>query len=124
MDADQAAFFSKMPGTLPLYEAVESMVRTVAPSAKTKVHKTQVTFFDKRAFAFVGLSIRKIRGRQDMYVILIFGLHRQAAHPLIVQSVGTRPGRWTHHVIIQSAGEVDARMEEWIGEAYGFSMRK
>jgi predicted transport protein len=124
MDADIEAYFGKVPGTLPLYEAVERAVRAVAPRAKIKVHKTQITFYDKYNFAFVWLPIRKMRGRPEVYVIMSFDLGRQETNPRIVQSVETYPGRWVHHVVIQSADEIDDQVIGWLREAYEFSLSK
>ena len=44
--------------------------------------------------------------------------------PRIVESTEPYPGRWTHHVIIQNADEVDEQVKEWIREAYHFANTK
>ncbi|MFR6217731.1 MAG: DUF5655 domain-containing protein [Enterocloster bolteae] len=34
------------------------------------------------------------------------------------------PNRWTHHVIVQSADEIDDKLMGWIREAYEFALVK
>lgn len=53
-----------------------------------------------------------------------FGLPYQKVSPRIAQSVEAYPNRWTHHVIVERAEEIDAELLGWIGEAYQFSIVK
>ncbi|MCI8813387.1 MAG: hypothetical protein HFG12_09155, partial [Oscillibacter sp.] len=34
------------------------------------------------------------------------------------------PGRWTHHIVIGSAEEIDGELMDWIWEAAEFSAQK
>ena len=113
-----------MPGALRLYEAVRDMIFSEYEDVTVKVHKTQISFSNKHGFAFVSLPYRKVKGCPDVYVILTLGLNRRLEHPRVWQSVEPYPGRWTHHVIIQSEDEVDAQIVEWIREAYQFANEK
>lgn len=39
-------------------------------------------------------------------------------------SVEAYPNRWTHHVILESASDLDETLLGWIDEAYSFSQCK
>ncbi len=124
MEQDVLLFFNRMPGALPLYEAVEGAVKAIAADAGIKVHKTQITFFDKYGFAFVSLPLRRVKGMPEVCLIVTFGLNHRVQHPRIFQSVEPYPNRWTHHVIIERPGEVDGQLTTWLREAHGFARSK
>jgi len=124
MDSDALMFFDKMPQALPLYEAVAENICGRYAGVKISVKKTQISFSNKYNFAFVSLPVRKVKNRPAVYIILTFGLCRQISHPRIAVSTEPYPNRWTHHVIIQSADEIDAQVMAWIDEAYYFSLNK
>ncbi len=44
--------------------------------------------------------------------------------PWIFQAVEPYPNRWTHHVIIQSAEEIDEELMGWVQAAYAFAQNK
>ena len=121
---EEALFFDKKPTMLPVYEEVRDMICTKFEDVKVMVKKTQIAFSNKYQFAFVSLPFRKIKGSPDLYILLTLGLGRMVDHPRIAVSVEPYPGRWTHHIIIQSKDEIDGEIKEWISEAYHFSNSK
>ena len=56
MDNDILFFFGEHMDALPIYERLENAILTRVPGVRIKVAKTQITFCNKRGFAF-GLSI-------------------------------------------------------------------
>jgi len=121
---DEFLFFDKAPGTLSLYEAVRDMIFSEFTDVNVKVSKSQISFSNKYGFAYVSLPMRKIKGCSGAYILFTFGLGRKEEHPRILISAEPYPGRWTHHVVIRSADEVDGQIREWVGEAYRFSNEK
>ena len=124
MDTDTMIFFDRLPGTLPLYEAVANQIHAEFPDVKVKVQKTQITFANKHGFAFVSLPVRRRKSWPKVCILLTFGLNRRETHPRIEISSEPYPNRWTHHVIIQSADEIDEQIMDWIREAYHFAANK
>ena len=57
-------------------------------------------------------------------MLVSFGLAAHRQSPRIRQAVEAYPGRWTHHVVVQTAEEIDRELLDWIHEAYLFSMAK
>lgn len=121
---DEIVFFESMPEALPLYEAIRDMICRDLKNVEVIVQKSQISFSNRHNFAFVWLPIRKMKGRPDIYVVLSFGLNRKMEDPRIVESTEPYPGRWTHHVLIQSKDDVDDQIKEWLREAYHFANEK
>lgn len=124
MDDFEAHFFEKMPDAIPLYEAVKNRIFSSMTDVNIKIQKSQIAFYYERNFAYVWLPVRKVKNRPEAYIILSFGLGRRLENPRITESVEAAPGRWTHHVIIQDAEEIDEEIMGWLQQAYEFSNRE
>ena len=59
---------------------------------------------------------------------LLFFLQQPAAYPLFSGRVAAKtepyPGRWTTHIVVGRAEEVDEELFAWVREAYDFAERK
>ena len=65
MNTDILFFFRERMAALPLYERFEVMILEQIPDVKIKVSKTQISFSNKRGFAFVSFApVRKAKERQ------------------------------------------------------------
>ena len=118
-------FFSKDPAALPLYEAFEARVLAEIDNVAVKVQKTQITYTNPRVFAAVSfLPVRKKAQRPDHYITVTLGLNRREGSPRIDQASEPYPGRWTHHLVIGSAEEIDDELMAWVREAYDFAAAK
>lgn len=121
VDAETAIFFHRMPQSLPLYEAFRSAVCRAYPDVAVKVQKTQISFSNRYGFAFVSLPRKKT---PDACVVISFGLPARLDSPRVLQAVEPYPDRWTHHVPVRGAEEIDAELLGWICAAYAFSATK
>lgn len=111
------------PATIPLYQAVEARILSLVP-AEVEVRKTQVSFRHGTCFAWVWPPIRPMKGRPDRYVVLTLSLGRQIEHARILESLEPYPGRWTHHLLIQSADDLDETLDGWIRDAADFARQR
>ena len=110
---------------LPMYEWLENAILTRIPDVKRKVAKTQITFADRRGFAFVSFNpCRKAKDRPPVWITVTFGLGYSKESPRIDVATEPYPGRWTHHVQVGSAEEIDEELLGWIQEAAEFSASK
>lgn len=116
MNADALLFFSAAPHALPLYEALEEAMLARWPDVTRVVQKSQIAFDNGRRFAFASL-----RGER---LIVTFGLGHRVDSPRIAQAVEPYPGRWTHHVYLETLNDLDEKLLDWIGQAYDFAARK
>lgn len=125
MTQDTILFFNKNPEALPLYEAFEQKVLSEIRDVTVKVQKTQISFSNKRNFAFASLlPVRKAKERPKVYLTITFGLSSRVDSPRIDGAVEAYPNRWTHHVMISSQEEIDGELMGWVAKAAEFSARK
>jgi predicted transport protein len=125
MTQDTILFFNKNPEALPLYEAFEQKVLSEIRDVTVKVQKTQISFSNKRNFAFASLlPVRKAKERPKVYLTITFGLSSRVDSPRIDGAVEAYPNRWTHHVMISSQEEIDGELMGWVEKAAEFSAGK
>ena len=125
MNTDVLFFFNDHMDALPLYERLEELILEQIPDAKIKVSKTQISFSNKRGFAFVSFNpCRKVNDRPDVWMTVTFGLSYRKDSPRIDVATEPYPNRWTHHVMVGSEEEIDAELMGWIREAAEFSASK
>lgn len=125
MNADILFFFNDHMDALPLYERLEELILEQIPDAKIKVSKTQISFSNKRGFAFVSFNpCRKVNDRPDVWMTVTFGLSYRKDSPRIDVVTEPYPNRWTHHVMVGSEEEIDDELMGWIYEAAEFSSSK
>ena len=125
MTLDEMMFFDRHPAALPLYEKLKGAIVTEIPFVRIEVRKTQISFFTKHMFAAASFApVRKAKDRPEPFLTVTFGLSYRADSPRIDAAAEPYPGRWTHHVMIGSAEEVDAELMGWIREAAAFSALK
>ena len=125
MDNDILSFFGEHMDALPNYERLENAILTRVPDVKIKEAKTQITFANKRGFAFVSFNpCRKAKDRPAVWMTVTFGLGYHKESPRIYVATEPYPGRWTHHVMVGSVDEIDEELLGWIQEAADFSAAK
>ena len=125
MDSDILFFFGERMEALPMYERLEEAILTRIPNVKIKVAKTQITFANKRGFAFVSFNpCRRAKERPPVWMTVTFGLGYRKEFPRIDVATEPYPGRWTHHVMVGSVDEIDKELMGWIQEEADFSATK
>jgi len=124
MDGAILSFFSGHEAALPLYAALEERLRETVGEWETRVQKTQISFYRRHLFACVSfLPVRRTQDRPRAFMTVTFGLPSRLPSERIDQAVEARPGRWTHHVLIGSAEEIDGELMGWIKAAAAFAER-
>ncbi len=116
--------FEKAPHMLPLYLQLEKRICDTFENVTTKIGKTQVSFFNRRGFAWIWPPFTRRKGWPKEFLGVTFGLGKRTEHPRIVESVEPYPGRWTHHVLIVSEKEIDEQLMDWLRESYFFALTK
>ena len=125
MSSDILFFFGEHMDALPIYEKLEERILAQIPDVKIKVAKTQITFANKRGFAFVSFNpCRKAADRPETWLTVTFGLGYRKESPRIDVATEPYPNRWTHHVMVGSPDEIDGELMDWIKEAAAFSAGK
>ena len=125
MNSDILFFFGEHREALPIYEKLEEQILAQIPDVKIKVAKTQITFANKRGFAFVSFNpCRRVAQRPKVWMTVTFGLGYRKESPRIDVATEPYPGRWIHHVMVGCVEEIDEELMDWIHEAAEFSAGK
>lgn len=122
---DVPFFFRSSPLALPLYLALEERILTAFPETHIRVQKTQISFSNRRNFAFASLlPARRAALRPDPFLTVTVGLSQRLESPRVDAASEPYPGRWTHHIVIGSEEEIDGELMGWIRQAAEFSAGK
>ena len=125
MNTDILFFFNDHMNALPLYERLETLILEQIPDVKITVSKTQISFSNKRNFAFVSFNpCRKAKERPHVWMTITFGLGYRKDSPRIDAATEPCPNRWTHHMMVGSVEEINDELMGWIREAAEFSASK
>ena len=125
MTAEELLFFDGKPDALPIYTAFREAVLSWIPDARIETKKTQISFFRKFMFAAVSFAaVRKAKDHPKPYLTVTFGLPHRLESARIDAAAEPYPNRWTHHVMIGTAKEIDGELLSWIQEAAVFAGRK
>ena len=125
MNSDILVFFGAHMDALDMYEKLEEQILAGIPDVKIRLAKTQITFANKRGFAFASFNpCRRAAQRPKVWMTISFGLGYRKESPRIDAATEAYPGRWTHHVMVGSVDEIDEELMNWIKEAAEFSAGK
>ncbi|WP_147535819.1 DUF5655 domain-containing protein [Bacillus marasmi] len=114
------AFFSNHNDHFSLFQALERMISSIGP-ATVEVHKTEISFGTKAKFAWLWYPPSGSK-RPPNSIVLTFSVGRRLKNKRFTEIVEPYPGRFTHHVIIESEAELDKEVFTWMCEAYTFSL--
>lgn len=122
---DLFSFFDVHPAALPLYEAFENRLLEEFPETSIRVQKTQITFSNRHVYACVSFQrVRKKADLPDPYIVVTLGLPYPLESGRVAGKAEPYPGRWTTHIVIGNAGEIDGELFSWVRQAYHFSESK
>ena len=121
---DVLFFFDGKPAELALYETLFRHMEEVFPDASVKVQKSQISFYGRHLFGAVSLPVRRKKNWPEHCIVVTIGLSHPLESPRGAVSVEPYPGRWTNHVLVSEASQVDEELLEWLNEAWAFAESK
>ena len=122
---DTLMFFDKHPDAFPLYSRFEEALCAGFPDTNKRVQKTQITFTNRHVFACVSFArVKKKAELPDPYIVITLGLPYPLESERVAVKTEPYPGRWTTHIVVGSADEIDEELLSWVGQAYAFSDSK
>ena len=121
---DVLFFFDGKPAELALYETMFRHMEEVFPDASVKVQKSQISFYGRHLFGAVSLPVRRKKNWPEHCIVVTIGLSHPLESPRAAVSVEPYPGRWTNHVLVSEASQVDEELLEWLNEAWAFAESK
>jgi hypothetical protein len=120
LESDTLFFFDGRPDALALYEALTDLMKKTLPEFTVKVQKSQISFYNRHLFAMVSLPRRK----SERGLIVSFGLGDRLDSSRVAVATEPYPNRWTHHVPVTEATQLDEELLGWLREAYDFAAAK
>ena len=118
LSLEELFFFDGKPEALALYERLRAALLSQIGAERIEVIKTQISFYGRRLFAAVSfLPVRRAALRPSAFITLTFGLRYRHDSSRVDAAVEARPNRWTHHVMISRADEIDEELLVWIRES-------
>lgn len=125
MTPDELFFFDADPGALPLYALLKEKLLSLLPETLIEVKRTQISFRNRYLFAAVSFTpVRKKKERPPHYLTVTIMLPSRLESSRVDAAVEPYPQRWTHHVMIGSAEEIDDKLLNWLREAAAFAAIK
>lgn len=122
--SDMLLYFEGKPVELALYQALFSQMSSTFPQAKVKVQKSQISFYGRHLFAAASLPVRRRKDWPKMCLMVTVGLPYRLDSPRVVAASEPYPGRWTHHVLVTEADQIDEELMGWLREAWDFAESK
>lgn len=114
----EAYFADRDPTSRELFEAVRAAIESIGP-AEVRATKSQVAFRRRLAFAWTWIPAQYLGGDRDLApLVLTLDLHRRDESPRWKSVVEPRPGRFTHHLELRSAEQLDDEVLGWLREAW------
>lgn len=113
---DEAEFFEGRPDARAIHRRVARAVAQLGPS-ETRISKSQIGFYRTHSFAATWTPGRHLRGDVSPLVLSVY-LRRRDASPRWKQVVEAAPGRFTHHIELRTADDVDDAVRRVLAEAW------
>ena len=95
-----------------LFEALRGVIESIG-AAEIRVTKSQVAFRRRKAFAWAWIPGKYLRGRGAPLVLTLSFRHKDSS-PRWKEIVEPAPGRFTHHLELYSAGDIDDEVRGWL----------
>lgn len=112
-------FFQGHEKSRPLFDAVRSMMDTIGPT-ELVVSKSQIAFWRRKAVARVWVPAQYLGGNPAP-LVLTLGFRRRDKSPWWKEIVEPAPGRFTHHLELHSAADLDGQVRDWLLEAWALA---
>jgi hypothetical protein len=109
-------FFAGQEDPRLIFETLRSALDAIG-QAEIRVTKSQVAFRRRKAFAWAWMPGRYLRGRHAPLVLTI-SLRRRDTSTRWKEIVEPAPGRFTHHLELRSATDIDDEVRSWLREAW------
>lgn len=120
---DELFFFDGKPEERALYEALLDRIAALGAFSAV-VHKTQISLKNRRVFACVSmLRVLPKKLLPSHFLVLTLGLPYPLDSPRIAVKTEAQPNRWTHHIVLGGADELDKELLDWLRQAYDFGNR-
>jgi len=109
-------YFAGEEDSRRIFETLHSVVDSLG-QVEIRLTKSQVAFRRRKAFAWAWIPGKYLRGRHAP-LVLTLSLKRKDSSPRWKEIVEPAPGRFTHHLELYSAADINAEVFSWLEEAW------
>jgi len=109
-------YFEGKDDSRQLCEALHSVIKIIG-KAEIRVTKSQVVFRRRKAFAWVWMPGKYLRGKHAPLVLTV-SMHYRDISPRWKEIADPAPGRFTHHLELYSTSDIDDEVHDWPWEAW------
>lgn len=120
MEFEIATLFAGDPAAMELCARFCDALLARWPECTLKFSRTQLSFSDGVGFAFASRPPRRAPGG----VLVSLGLRAPLHSPRVFAQTEPYPGRWTVHILLRSADELDAELMSWIDDAHEYAVER
>lgn len=99
-----------------LFEALRGMIKSIG-TAEIRVTKSQVAFRRRKAFAWMWIPDKYLH-RKNAPLVLTLSFHHKDVSLRWKEIVEPTPGRFTHHLELYSANDIDDEIRNWLRDAW------
>jgi len=109
-------FFKGYEDSRQIFERLRSAMEAIGP-VELRVTKSQIAFRREKAFAWVWIPGKYLRGKTAPLVLTLFFRSRNAS-PRWKEIVEPAAGRFTHHLELYQIEDVDDEVRGWLRETW------
>lgn len=109
-------FFVGYDKSRQLFAALQAAVDAIG-AAELRVTKSQIAFARREAFAWAWVP-GKYLGGTPAPLVLTLSFRSRDASPRWKEVVEPSPGRFTHHLELYTAGDIDEEVFAWLADAW------
>lgn len=109
-------FFEGCDASRQLFEALNVAVEATG-AAELRVTKSQIAFVRRKAFAWAWVP-GKYLGGNPAPLVLTLSFRSRDTSPRWKEIVEPAPGRFTHHLELYSANDIDQEVRAWLADAW------
>jgi hypothetical protein len=109
-------FFAGQEESRQLFDALQIVINSFG-NVQLRVTKSQVAFFRRKAFAWAWMPGRYLHGKTAPLVLTLSFRHRDPSQRW-KEIVEPTPGRFTHHLELYFANDIDGEVRSWLQTAW------
>ena len=104
--AQADAFFAGRPEAWAVFEALRTALCARFPDTQLRVMKTCISFDDPKPYCYVS----KPKNKAQRGIVVTFSLRERMESPRFMRVVPISKSRFTVHVLVQDAQEIDGEL--------------
>lgn len=109
-------YFAGSEQSRQLFDRLREVIESIG-GAEIRVTKSQIAFRHHKAFAWAWMPGKYLRGKNAPLVLSLSFRHKDPS-PRWKEIVEAAPGRFTHHLELYSAGDLDEEVRNWLQDAW------